>query len=73
MKSDKVIITQQAVEVVKSIITNQERDFVVKAELVSQLLNKKSPTYSEGLSNGYKQGAIDTLRLLGILKPTTTT
>ena len=67
MENEKVVITKQAIEVIKKIITNQEKDFVVKSNQLNKLFNKKNLSYGEGLSSGYKQGVIDTLKALGII------
>ena len=48
-------------------IEEKKKLFILRSLRIESLVNDESPSYSDGLSKGYTQGVIDTLKFLGLI------
>ena len=62
-----LIIPDKLVRELKSKIEEKRKLFILRSLRLNHLVNDKSPSYSDGLSKGYTQGVIDTLKFLGLI------
>lgn len=60
-------IPAKLVKELKSKVEDKKRLFIIRSLRLENLVNDKSPSYSDGLSKGYVQGVIDTLKFLGLI------
>lgn len=58
---------KKVLELVKSILGEKKEEFITKQMKLSEIL-KENPSPKESLDKGYKQGVLDTLNVLGLLK-----
>jgi len=66
MKEEMTIPTK-LVQELKSKFEEKRKLFILRSLRLGNLVNDKSPSYSDGLSKGYTQGVIDTLKFLGLI------
>lgn len=58
---------KKVLALVKNILGEKKERFITKQTKLSEIL-KERPTPKESLDKGYKQGVLDTLSVLGLLK-----
>ena len=66
MKKEMTIPTKLVREL-KSRVEEKRKLFILRSLRLENLVNDKSPSYSDGLSKGYTQGVLDTLKFLGLI------
>tara|TARA_B100000674_G_C37522501_1_gene770064 strand:+ start:372 stop:575 length:204 start_codon:yes stop_codon:yes gene_type:complete len=63
----ELVVPIRLVRELKSKIEDKKKLFILRSLRLNHLVNDKSPSYSDGLSKGYTQGVIDTLKFLGLI------
>ena len=63
----EMTIPTKLIQELKTKVDEKKKLFILRSLRIESLLNDKSPSYSDGLSKGYTQGVLDTLKFLGII------
>jgi len=63
----ELTIPTKLIQELKSKVEEKKKLFILRSLRLENLVNDKSPSYSDGLSKGYTQGVIDTLKFLGLI------
>lgn len=63
----ELLIPERLIKELKNKIDEKRQLFVLRSLRLNNLVNEKSPSYGDGLSKGYTQGVIDTLKFLGLI------
>lgn len=69
MKKKSIIITETFVRSLFLQVEVHKKRFLLKANKLEEIFNDKNEnaSYEKGLSKGYSQGVLDTLRILGVI------
>mgnify|MGYP003660259309 CR=1 FL=1 len=63
----EILISKKLVLDLKDKIEEKKKLFILRSLRLESLVNEKSPSFNDGLSKGYTQGVLDTLKFLGLI------